>query len=97
MKQARMLKIRQWLLDYKKTTKCSKCTESDHRVLEFHHRNQNDKDGLISKKASSGNWSIKKIQSEITKCDVVCANCHRKIHYDNRGKRGCQKVTPETP
>ena len=22
-------------------------------------------------------WSLQKIQEEITKCEVVCANCHR--------------------
>ncbi len=26
-------------------------------------------------------WSIDNILIEIAKCDVVCANCHSKIHY----------------
>jgi len=27
-------------------------------------------------------YSIKKIKEEIKKCNIFCANCHRKKHYN---------------
>lgn len=57
---------------------CKNCGNEDFRVLEFHHNR--DKDFVISNAAISG-FSIEKIKSEIEKCDVLCANCHRIEHY----------------
>ena len=51
------------------------CGESDILVLEFDHTKK-EKDGDISYMV----WrrSLKVIQEEITKCEVRCANCHRR-------------------
>jgi hypothetical protein len=43
--------------------------------LEFDHLR--DKKFAIGK-AASGGYSLKKIQEEVEKCVVRCANCHRK-------------------
>ena len=46
-------------------------------IMEFDHRNPEQKCFTIGEYAASGKNSIKKLLEEIDKCDVVCANCHR--------------------
>lgn len=45
-------------------------------ALEFHHINPDDKDFNIS----GGTKSFDYLKSELDKCILVCANCHREIH-----------------
>ena len=73
---------REYVLAYLLTHPCIECVESDPRVLEFHHRYGKDK--AISELIAGG-YSIATIQAEIDKCDVLCANCHRKITVEERG------------
>jgi len=47
-------------------------------VLDFHHIK--GKDFTISEKVREG-CSLDTIKKEIEKCILVCANCHREIHY----------------
>jgi hypothetical protein len=54
---------------------CVDCGEGDPVVLDFDHRA--DKRGDVSKLAAWG-VSIATLQREIAKCDVRCANCHRR-------------------
>ena len=59
--------------------KCLRC--GYHRcidALEFHHVNPAQKDFSISEKGYTRSW--KKVQTELDKCMIVCANCHREIH-----------------
>lgn len=46
-------------------------------ALEFHHLNSKDKDFTVSK-YSNLKWDT--VVSEVDKCIMVCANCHREIH-----------------
>lgn len=55
---------------------CMDCGEMNPVVLEFDHRNPAEKVADISKLMHNG--SISKLEKELSKCDVVCANCHRK-------------------
>jgi len=71
--------LKEWFLEYKKTLKCSVCSESRYWVLDFHHRDPNKKEGAIS--YLLGRYGKNKALKEIEKCDVVCANCHRDIHH----------------
>jgi IS30 family transposase len=66
-------------VDYK-GGKCIKCGYNKCiAALEFHHRNPNNKDFEIS---SSKILSWNKIKIELDKCDLVCSNCHKEIHWD---------------
>lgn len=72
--------IREKIKEYKKTLSCIKCGFSHPAALDFHHRDPNEKDFSIAQwhKTCSNFESVK---IEIEKCDVLCANCHRILHY----------------
>jgi len=72
-------KISSWFRDIKKGLRCVNCGEDRWWVLDFHHRDPNEKENNISGMARHG--SKKALLDEIKKCDVLCANCHRDIHY----------------
>lgn len=64
------------LIDFK-SKGCLICDEKDVCCLDFHHLS--DKENEISNMAGTGvSWNA--ILKEISKCILVCANCHRKIH-----------------
>jgi hypothetical protein len=65
----------QFLIDYLKEHPCVDCGEDDIVVLEFDH--QQDKLATVSEISREG-YSLKKLRAEISKCEVVCANCHRR-------------------
>jgi len=68
------LKLKVW--EFLKTHPCSSCGEEDILVLDFDHLDQNTKvDGISNLVAKRTTWS--KIQEEIDKCEIVCANCHK--------------------
>jgi len=75
---------KKWLEEYKKTLKCEVCVEDRWYCLDFHHIDPAKKELGISRMASQG-CSIKKILEEIKKCKVLCANCHRDLHYNKNG------------
>lgn len=75
--------IREWLDDFKSKRKCLRCDENHIGCLEFHHRDPSTKEIDISFAVRAG-WSIEKISQEIEKCDILCANCHRKLHWEQR-------------
>lgn len=75
---------RQEFLEFKRTLACIKCGESHPGCLDFHHKDPSQKDGLLSVVVNA-NWPMHKIKAEIAKCEVLCANCHRKEHFDELG------------
>lgn len=58
---------------------CSFCKENNPICLDFHHLNPDKKIKAVSTIAR--HKSLSKMIIEINKCIVVCANCHRKIHF----------------
>lgn len=68
---------RTFVIDYLRKNPCVDCGESDPVVLEFDHV-RGVKDIEVSVMVSRG-FGIERISEEITKCDVRCANCHRRI------------------
>jgi hypothetical protein len=64
------------VFEYLASHPCINCGESDPIVLEFDHRDKVDKIENISNLILNSSWQ--KIENEIEKCDVLCANCHRR-------------------
>lgn len=73
--------ISEWLSEYKSNLSCSTCGESHIACLDFHHKDPSHKEIAIS---SAVNYSIQRIKYELEKCIVLCSNCHRKHHYNER-------------
>lgn len=66
---------RKFLYGYVSTHPCVDCGESDPIVLEFDHRDPSTKRFPITQITR---YSLEETKEEIEKCDVRCANCHRK-------------------
>lgn len=60
---------------------CITCGELDPACLDFHHRDPSTKEGHIGEFRKFG---LDRLFAEIAKCDVLCSNCHRKHHRDER-------------
>jgi hypothetical protein len=81
--KARKEAVATWFKAYKATLKCSRCGEDDPITLDFHHREQVGRKARLVWAWKRG-WGIARLQRELAKCDVLCANCHRKLHRDLR-------------
>lgn len=62
------------LVDFLRRHPCVDCGETDPLVLEFDH--QKDKCFEIARGVREKSWAH--VLREIEKCEVVCANCHRR-------------------
>ena len=74
----RKRELSNWLTEYKKQLCCVRCGITNHKCLQFHHLK--DKKYNVSQMPFNGN-SIESIKKEISKCIVLCANCHSIEHY----------------
>lgn len=78
----RRLRAKLIVLEYLQFHPCLDCGETDVLVLEFDHRGK--KKACISFLVRMGRCSA--LLREIEKCDVRCANCHRKRHLPAKYK-----------
>lgn len=67
---------REYIWQYLSENPCIDCGESDPVVLEFDHKGDVEKVGHVSRLARDRTLDI--VKAEIAKCDVRCANCHRR-------------------
>ena len=72
-------KIRDWVNQIKQSRGCMICPEKEVACLDFHHKNPHLKTFTIKELVDKKN-SQENILAEISKCVVLCANCHRKVH-----------------
>jgi len=67
--------VRDYIKQYLLCHPCVDCGESDLDVLEFDHREPAKKKFLVGQAPTAA-----AAKREIAKCDVRCANCHRRRH-----------------
>jgi hypothetical protein len=77
------------VLAYLTSHPCMDCGENDPVVLEFDHLH--DKVANVSEMLSRS-WAA--ILAEIEKCDVVCANCHRRRTAERLGSFRFRSAPP---
>ena len=75
LQKIRRIENRQFMYDYLKDHPCVECGESDPVVLEFDHVDQSTKTKAVSVMVE---YSLDKIKEEISKCRILCANCHKR-------------------
>jgi len=64
------------VLGYLSEHPCVDCGATDLRILEFDHREGGEKTAAVSAFLRAFDWDG--LIAEIAKCDVRCANCHRR-------------------
>lgn len=76
--------IRDWVYEIKAKTPCTDCKVLyPYYVSDFDHLG--DKLTTVSQLINKGN--LKKVEEEINKCELVCANCHRIRTYNRRNDK----------
>lgn len=78
------VEVRREMMAFFNEHPCVDCGEQDVRCLDFDHRGDLLKSANVGYLLSQGNaWA--RIQVEMAKCEVRCANCHRKITSQRAG------------
>jgi hypothetical protein len=70
-------RVLNYIYQYLSKNHCKDCGESDITVLEFDHSSKFIKIGAVSSLIKN-KYPLNKVIDEISKCEVRCANCHRR-------------------
>ena len=92
---ANVEKLKQLVMEYKQSRGCRYCLENDYVALDFHHRDGSEKEANISRMVWDG--LSKKLITEIAKCEVVCSNCHRKLHAGRQLNERLANIRSDVP
>ena len=74
--------IRDYLHKYLLSHPCESCGETDPVVLEFHHTGEKD---MAIAEMVTRITNIERLEEELRKTQVLCANCHRRVTSKERG------------
>jgi hypothetical protein len=86
----RKAEFRSRLAGIKEEAGCKDCGIKHPAVLQFHHRDVAEKRADVGSLVSSNrSWGV--IQTEVDKCDVLCANCHLIRHHNEQSGYFAQK------
>lgn len=91
-RRKRIEENRNKIYEYYITHPCVDCGECDPVVLEFDHVKGKKWKNISLLVSDGSSWNI--IKKEIKKCDVRCANCHRRKTAKDYGWYSYVKHTP---
>ena len=82
---------REYVANYKMSKGCESSSCLGHpnhpSVLQLAHINKSEKDSTLKqRRAYNPSWSLDRIKLEISKCRVLCANCHSLETYEEHYK-----------
>lgn len=77
-------KKKKWIDEIKTAKGYLKCGETHPACLDFHHRDPTQKLFRVSQAKHFSEKRRNEVLEEMAKCDLLCSNCHRKLHYPNR-------------
>ncbi|RQH00965.1 homing endonuclease associated repeat-containing protein [Natrarchaeobius oligotrophus] len=104
----RRSRLRSWLNDRKRDRGCSRCGVDAAACLDFHHTDEHTKEMAVSRMVTFG-YGKDALREEIKNCKVLCANCHRRLHYssperelrrwvhDRKRDAGCRRCAESDP
>jgi hypothetical protein len=67
---------------FKSTLSCVQCGQNHPAVLDFHHIERHPDNRKVNKLLT--NKAYLKAAEEVKKCKVLCSNCHRIHHHNER-------------
>jgi hypothetical protein len=85
---------RAYVDEYHRTHACEMCGEPCSACLDFHHPGHKE----VSINRAICDWGLKRLRNEVEACQVLCVNCHRKLHNADSQDQGlvqieeCEKV-----
>jgi len=94
--KASVKKYKEQWRSFKATLSCVKCGQNHPATLDFHHIDSSTKESSVNKLIKYR--AFKRAMEEVKKCVVLCANCHRIHHHDEReNKKAKKKKGAEAP
>lgn len=82
-KEYKKTRKNEWI-DFKQSLECAFCGEKHHATFDFHHLEKHPSNRKVSALLANHNYGA--AFNEVSKCIVLCANCHR-IHHFNEDKK----------
>ena len=62
---------------------CTECCETHPACLDFHHVDATEKHNNLARMVDESRpYAV--LDAEMAKCEVLCSNCHRKMHWNER-------------
>lgn len=80
---ARKKKGREEFATFKATLACTHCGEDHPATLDFHHVIRKPENRKVHRLIANGQYeaAMREIKE---KCVVLCSNCHRKVHWEEK-------------
>jgi hypothetical protein len=86
-----------YIENIKSLESCVICSEDSDCCLDFHHIDGKTAGINEMRVASYDEYDLDDIKSEVGKCIILCANCHRKVHSNSENLELPKGLSPLSP